>query len=83
MNSSRTATVTEVIDPTPYPTEGLVPLEAPRGTLVVLHGLLPHMSGPNLSDKPRHAYTVHTIDGAANYLPDNWLQRPNLPLRGF
>jgi phytanoyl-CoA hydroxylase len=83
MNSSRTATVTEVIDPTPYPTEGLVPLEAPRGTLVVLHGLLPHMSGPNLSDKPRHAYTVHAIDGAANYLPDNWLQRPNLPLRGF
>ena len=83
MNESRTATVTDVLDPTPYPTEGLVPLEAPRGTLVVLHGLLPHLSGPNLSDKPRHAYTVHVIDGAADYLPDNWLQRPNLPLRGF
>ena len=83
MNESRTATVTEVLDPTPYPTEGLVPLEAPRGTLVVLHGLLPHLSGPNLSDKPRHAYTVHVIDGAADYPADNWLQRPNLPLRGF
>lgn len=83
LNESRTATVTDVLDPTPYPTEGLVPLEAPRGTLVVLHGLLPHLSGPNLSDKPRHAYTVHVIDGTAKYLPDNWLQRPSLPLRGF
>jgi len=83
MNESRTATVTEVFDPTPYPTEGLVPIEAPRGTLVVLHGLLPHLSGPNLSDKPRHAYTVHVIDGVADYLADNWLQRPNLALRGF
>lgn len=83
MNESRTATVTDVLDPTPYPTEGLVPLEAPRGTLVVLHGLLPHLSGPNLSDKPRHAYTVHVIDGTAHYLPDNWLHRPHLPLRGF
>ena len=83
MNESRTATVTEVLDPTPYPTEGLVPLEAPRGTLVVLHGLLPHLSGPNLSDRPRHAYTVHVIDGTADYPADNWLQRPNLPLRGF
>jgi phytanoyl-CoA hydroxylase len=83
LNDSRTATITDVLDPTPYPTEGLVPLEAPRGTLVVLHGLLPHLSGPNLSDKPRHAYTVHIIDGVARYLPDNWLQRPTLPLRGF
>lgn len=83
LNETRTATVTDVLDPTPYPTEGLVPLEAPRGTLVILHGLLPHLSGPNLSDKPRHAYTVHVIDGIAHYLPDNWLQRPTLPLRGF
>jgi phytanoyl-CoA hydroxylase len=83
LNDSRTATVTDVVDPTPYPTEGLVPLEAPRGTLVVLHGLLPHLSGPNTSDKPRHAYTVHAIDGKTKYLADNWLQRPDLPLRGF
>jgi phytanoyl-CoA hydroxylase len=83
LNEDRTATITEVLDPTPYPTEGLVPLEAPRGTLVVLHGTLPHLSGPNTSDKPRHAYTVHAIDGACDYPSDNWLQRPNLPLRGF
>lgn len=83
LNDSRTATITDVFDSTPYPTVGLVPLEAARGTLVLLNGSLPHRSGPNTSDKPRHAYTVHVIDGAANYLTDNWLQRPLLPLRGF
>lgn len=83
LNASGTATITEVFDSTPYPTEGLVPLEAARGTLVLLNGSLPHRSGPNTSDKPRHAYTVHVIDGTANYLADNWLQRSQLPLRGF
>jgi len=83
LNAERTATVMEVFDERPYPAEGLVPLAAPRGTLVLLDGALPHRSGPNTSDRPRHAYTVHAIDGVADYLPDNWLQRPTLPLRGF
>lgn len=83
LNAARTATMLEVLDPEPYPTEGLVALEARRGTLVLLDGALPHLSGANRSDKPRHAYTIHAIDGVAEYLPDNWLQRPTLPLRGF
>jgi phytanoyl-CoA hydroxylase len=83
LNAGGTATEMEVFDAAPYPSEGLVPLEAPRGTLVLLDGALPHRSGPNLSDRPRHAYTLHAIDGSARYLPDNWLQRPTLPLRGF
>ena len=83
LNATRTATVMEHLDSEPYPTEGLVPLEAKRGTLVLLDGALPHRSGPNHSDTPRHAYTVHVIDGSARYLEDNWLQRPTLPLRGF
>lgn len=83
LNEARTATVMNVLDREPYPTTGLVPLEAKRGTLVLLDGALPHYSGPNLSDNPRHAYTIHVIDGVADYLPDNWLQRPTLPLRGF
>ncbi len=83
LNADRTATVTDVLDPEPYPTEGLVALEAPRGTLVLLDGAVPHLSGPNHSDKPRHAYTIHAIDGVAAYPEDNWLQRPTLPLRGF
>ncbi len=83
LNAARTATVMEELDKEPYPTEALVPLEAARGTLVVLDGALPHLSGSNLSDKPRHAYTIHAIDGIADYLPDNWLQRPTMPMRGF
>jgi len=83
LNESRTATVTDVLDPEPYPLDDLVCLEAKRGTLVLLDGALPHLSGPNRSDKPRHAYTIHAIDGVAKYLDDNWLQRPTLPLRGF
>ena len=83
LNVARTATVLDILDPEPYPTEGLVPLEAARGTLILLDGALPHRSGPNLSDKPRHAYTLHAIDGRAHYPADNWLSRPNLPLRGF
>ncbi len=83
LDASRTSAVLDVLDSEPYPTAGLVPLEAVRGTLVLLDGALPHRSGPNLSDKPRHAYTIHAIDGVARYLPDNWLQRPTIPLRGF
>ena len=83
LNESRTASVTDVIDPEPYPLDDLVCLEAKRGTLVLLDGAVPHLSAANTSDKPRHAYTIHAIDGAARYLDDNWLQRPTLPLRGF
>jgi phytanoyl-CoA hydroxylase len=78
----------EQLDPTPLPEPGeggsLVPLEVEAGTLVVLHGRLPHWSGPNRSDRSRHAYSVHVIDGRAEYPAVNWLQRPaDLPLRGF
>ncbi len=74
----------EVYDARPMPAEGALPLEARRGTLVLLHGQLPHLSGPNRSSTSRHAYTLHVIDGACRYLPDNWLQRtPGMPLRGF
>jgi phytanoyl-CoA hydroxylase len=75
--------VIDVLDSTPYPTEGLVPLEAKRGTLILLDGALPHLSGPNRSEHPRHAYTLHAIDGVARYLDDNWLRRERVPLRGF
>jgi phytanoyl-CoA hydroxylase len=78
------ATRTVTLDPTPLPADGLVPLEAPQGTLVVLHGLLPHLSGPNRSERSRHAYALHVIDGRARYSEGNWLQRgPAMPLRGF
>jgi phytanoyl-CoA hydroxylase len=80
---SAEAMVTETLDDAPWPDIEPVALEAPRGTLVVLHGLLPHASARNRSTRPRHAYALHLIDGCAEYPSDNWLQRPDLPLRGF
>jgi phytanoyl-CoA hydroxylase len=74
---------TDTLDDTPWPDTTPVALEARRGSLVVLHGLLPHASAPNRSARPRHAYALHLIDGRAEYAADNWLQRPDLPLRGF
>lgn len=74
----------EVLDTAPFPTDEGVALEVAAGTVVVLDGLLPHWSAPNTSDRSRHAYTLHLIDGKASYAEDNWLQRsPELPLRGF
>lgn len=56
-------------------------LEVRKGTLVVLHGRLPHYSEANRSTRSRQAYTLHTISASASYLPDNWLQRgPTMPL---
>ncbi len=72
------------LDPAPLPSEGLVPLTCDKGALVLLHGELPHRSGPNLSDRSRHAYALHLIDAGCRYSPGNWLQRrPDMPLRGF
>jgi phytanoyl-CoA hydroxylase len=51
-------------------------VEVPAGTLVCLHGLLPHYSAPNRSAVSRQAYTLHTVDAASQWSPANWLQRP-------
>ena len=76
--------VIETIDDTPWPVDQAVPAEASAGTLVIFDGRMPHMSGPNTSDKSRHAYTLHVIDRACHYPANNWLQRSEeLPLRGF
>ena len=74
----------EILDDSPFPEFLLAPLEVPQGTLIVLHGLLPHMSYVNRSPKSRHAYTLHLIDGTCDYKADNWLRRSaEMPLRGF
>jgi phytanoyl-CoA hydroxylase len=77
-------TAFETLEPRELPLEGMVPLEAPKGTCIVLHGLLPHRSSANRSARSRHAYSLHVIDAHARYRADNWLQRgPDMPLRGF
>ena len=71
-------------DPEPWPEAELVPLEVKKGSLILLHGLLPHRSLENRSARSRHAYTLHLISGHSHYPADNWLQRSSLmPLRGF
>jgi phytanoyl-CoA hydroxylase len=74
----------EVFDASPWPDEGLVPLEVRKGALVLLHGLLPHLSRANRSPRSRHAYTLHVVEAGAHYPDDNWLRRaPSMPPRGF
>ncbi|HEX6184939.1 MAG TPA: phytanoyl-CoA dioxygenase family protein [Pyrinomonadaceae bacterium] len=74
----------EHYDESPWPTRGLVPLEVKKGALVLLHGLLPHLSRINRSPRSRHAYTLHFIEAGACYPEDNWLRRgADMPLRGF
>jgi len=77
----------EQVDPTPWPaadSKEAIPLEVEAGSLVVFHGLLPHYSAANRSNKSRHAYTLHVTDAASAYSPRNWLQRgAALPVQGF
>jgi phytanoyl-CoA hydroxylase len=71
-----------VFDEEPWDEKRLEPLEASKGSLIVLDGLLPHRSFENKSARSRHAYTLHLIRKDAKYPKENWLQR-ELPLRGF
>lgn len=59
-------------------------LEAPKGTLVVIHGLVPHRSAANTSARSREAYALHVFDRTASWARDNWLKRAaDMPVRGF
>jgi phytanoyl-CoA hydroxylase len=74
----------ETLDDSPWPETPQAPLEVSQGALILLHGLLPHLSHTNRSSKSRHAYTLHVIDGACEYSGANWLRRaPDMPPRGF
>ena len=75
----------QALDDTPWPDAAqALALPVPAGTLVVLHGLLPHFSAANRSARSRLAYTLHASDGRAAYSKLNWLQRSaEFPVRGF
>ena len=84
VRAERGGTRFEVFDDAPWPEEELQPLEVKKGTLIVLHPLLPHLSRENRSSRSRHAYTLHVIDASSDYPANNWLQRSDdMPLRGF
>jgi phytanoyl-CoA hydroxylase len=76
----------QTLDATPWPSaERARALPVRAGSLVCFHGLLPHYSAPNRSDKSRHAYSLHATDARTRYAASNWLQRgpESPPLRGF
>jgi phytanoyl-CoA hydroxylase len=54
----------------------LLPVDIPKGSLVIIDGAVVHSSDGNSSPFPRNAYTFHVIEGSSQYLKDNWLQIP-------
>jgi phytanoyl-CoA hydroxylase len=64
----------EILDESPWPDHELDLLEVKAGTLVILHGQLPHFSAENTSNKSRQAYSIHLVDSNCHYAEDNWLQ---------
>jgi phytanoyl-CoA hydroxylase len=70
-------TSVEVYNDCAWPLEKMVPLEVSKGSLIILHGHLPHMSKENTSSKSRHAYSIHIVSGCHEYDKKNWLQKTN------
>ncbi len=66
----------------PWDETSVVPLAVKKGAVIVLDGLVPHLSRQNGSDRSRHAYTLHVVSAESAYPATNWLQR-ELPARGF
>ena len=60
----------------------LVPLAVKKGSVIALHGLVPHLSRQNASDRSRHAYTLHVVSAESALPETNWLRRAS-PARGF
>lgn len=63
----------------PFSTEGAIPLEMKRGSLLLIHSNLPHKSNRNTSNLSRLAYTFHMMDLACDFPEENWLQREFFP----
>jgi phytanoyl-CoA hydroxylase len=59
---------------------GFVPLECKAGDLIVFCGTLDHLSLPNTSDRQRHTFQLHLIEGekaGVSWADSNWLQYPS------
>ena len=60
-------------------TAGFLPVECRAGDLVCFPGELDHLSLPNSSDKPRHTFQLHLVEGETadvTWANTNWLQYP-------
>ena len=68
----------------PPPSDGLfdagfVPVECAAGDLVVFPGTLDHLSLANSTEKSRHTFQLHLVEGEAEgvrWSKSNWLQYP-------
>lgn len=70
-----TSTSFKGVDNPQWDLDKMVPLEAPKGALVLLHGACVHMSLENRSSHSRHAYIIHMVEQGTSWPTDNWLQR--------
>jgi ectoine hydroxylase-related dioxygenase (phytanoyl-CoA dioxygenase family) len=66
----------EEYDDVSWSEEQSMALPVSKGTLIILHGRLPHKSKANSSEKSRHAYAVHMVDVSLPFPEGNWLQWP-------
>lgn len=58
-----------------FPREQFTPCPVKAGSLVLIHGLVIHMSDANLSDKRRCAFTFHVMETEkCKYVEENWLK---------
>jgi Protein involved in biosynthesis of mitomycin antibiotics/polyketide fumonisin len=58
---------------------GFIPVECKAGDLVVFPGELDHLSLPNVSERPRHTFQLHLVEGegaGVTWAESNWLQYP-------
>jgi phytanoyl-CoA hydroxylase len=82
-NQGKRSTIYEPSNPPKYEElKDPVPLEAEKGTVILLHGDFVHFSKSNTSNKQRHAYTLHIVESRNHqYEADNWLQRRENPFK--
>ena len=59
---------------------GFIPVECRAGDLLAFNGTLDHLSLPNLSDRQRHTFQLHMVEGpraGVEWSKYNWLQYPS------
>jgi phytanoyl-CoA hydroxylase len=72
---------TEILDQTPWPDGPRVGLEAPKGSLIALHGQLPTTVGLILLTDPATPILCMSLTANAAILPTIGVRGPSFPLR--
>lgn len=81
-SNGKQKTIYEPVEPPKYDISAPIPLEAEKGSIIVLHGDFVHFSHANRSNLQRHAYTLHLVESRNHtWEADNWLQRKDMPFK--